>query len=107
MLEPFGVGNPKPLFAQKNLIFLSAVRIGANKNFARFRIRTPDGNFKQLVYFGNSEAFDNFVAGKYGAQKLTELYAGNAELPISVVYQLGSNTYRGKTEVQYIMQYYC
>ena len=38
LLEPFGVGNPKPLFAQKELMFLSGVRMGAKKNFARFRV---------------------------------------------------------------------
>lgn len=107
LLEPFGVGNPKPLFAQKELIFLSGVRMGAKKNFARFRVRTPEGNVKQLVYFGDLEKFGSFLKEKFGPDSETGLYEGRGRYPVSVVYQLGRNTYQGRTELQYVMQYYC
>ncbi len=107
LLEPFGVGNPKPLFAQKNLVFLSGYRMGANKNFARFTVQTPQGGRRQLVYFGNPEKFGSFLNSKYGPGSEEALYAGRAGFEVSAVYQLGKNTYKGKTELQYIMQYYC
>lgn len=106
-LEPFGVGNPKPLFAQKDLTFLSGYLMGANKSFARYRVRTPEGSVRQLVFFGDLEKFDAFLDEKYGPGSAAELYRGTAGLQVSVAYQLGKNTYRGKTEVQYVMQYYC
>lgn len=107
LLEPFGVGNPKPLFAQKELVFVSATKMGANKNVARFRVRTPEGLFLQLVYFGDLNRFGQFLRDKYGADSEELLYAGRGEFPVSVVYQLGFNVYRGKRNMQYIMQYYC
>lgn len=107
LLEPFGVGNPKPLFAQKELVFLSGVKMGANKSFARFRVRTPEGQTMQLVYFGDLERFGQFLCEKYGADSEDALYAGRGDFRVSVVYQLGLNVYRGKTEVQYMMQHYC
>lgn len=107
LLEPFGVGNPKPLFAQKELLFLAGYKMGANKTCARFRVQTPEGNIRQLVYFGDLDAFGTFLEKKCGAGSEAQLYAGHARLPVSVVYQLGKNTYKGKTEVQYVMQYYC
>ena len=107
LLEPFGVGNPKPLFAQKELGFLSGVKMGANKSFARFRVRTPEGQTLQLVYFGDLERFGKFLCEKYGADSEEALYAGRGDFRVSVVYQLGLNVYRGKTELQYLMQYYC
>lgn len=107
LLEPFGVGNPKPLFAQKDLIFLSAVRMGAKKNFARFRVRTPEGDVRQLVYFGDLEKFGGFLKEKCGSGSEAALYEGRGQYPVSVVYQLGRNTYQGRTELQYVMQYYC
>ena len=55
MLGPFGVGNPKPLFAQKEIVFLNGRIMGANKNFARYRVRTPEGEEKQIVFFGDPE----------------------------------------------------
>lgn len=106
-LEPFGVGNPKPLFAQKNLLFLAGMKMGANKTCARFRVQTPEGNLKQLVFFGDLEGFGQFLKENFGEGSEEALYAGRGNFPVSVVYQLGQNTYRGKTEVQYVMQYYC
>lgn len=107
LLEPFGVGNPKPLFAQKDLIFRSGYKMGANKTCARFRVNTPEGEDRQLVFFGDLEKFGLFLNEKYGAGSEEALYAGRGSFPVSVVYQLGLNTYKGKTELQYVMQYYC
>ncbi|MCI8530309.1 MAG: single-stranded-DNA-specific exonuclease RecJ [Lachnospiraceae bacterium] len=107
LLEPFGVGNPKPLFAQKELLFLSGVKMGANKNCARFQVRTPGGMEKQLVFFGDLEKFGSFLDEKYGAGSEKALYNGKGKCLVSVVYQLGKNTYRGRTELQYVMQNYC
>ncbi len=106
-LEPFGVGNPKPLFAQKELCFLGGTKMGTNKSFARFRVRTPEGKQEQLVFFGDLERFGRFLREKYGEDSEERLYAGNGEFLLSVVYQLGINTYRGKTQLQFIMQHYC
>lgn len=107
LLEPFGVGNPKPLFAQKDLTFLSGYKMGANKSFARYTVLTPEGSKKQLIFFGDIEKFGAFLNEKYGAGSEEKLYAGRLNAKVSVVYQLGLNSFRGKTEVQYLMQHYC
>lgn len=107
LLEPFGVGNPKPLFAQKDLVFLAGYKMGANKNCARYTVQTPAGNRRQLVYFGDLEKFGAFLEEKYGPGSEAALYAGESRMKLSVAYQMGKNTYRGKTEVQYVMQHYC
>ncbi len=107
LLEPFGVGNPKPLFAQKDLVFRSAFRMGANGNSARFRVRTPGGEERQLVFFGNVEEFDQFLEEKFGPGSGDALYGGRGNFPVSVVYQVGKNTYKGRCELQYVMKYYC
>ncbi len=106
LLEPFGVGNPKPLFAQKELRFLWGTKMGANKTCARYRVRTPGGAEKQLVFFGDLEKFGSFLDETYGAGSEEALYEGRGDFPVSVAYQLGKNTYRGRTELQYVMQYY-
>lgn len=106
-LEPFGVGNPKPLFAQKELCFVSGTKMGANKSFARFTVRTPEGERRELVFFGDLERFGRFLREKYGEDSEEKLYGGKGEFLVSVVYQLGINTYRGNTKLQYIMQHYC
>ncbi len=106
-LEPFGVGNPKPLFAQKELCFVSGTKMGANKSFARFTVRIPEGERREQVFFGDLERFGRFLREKYGEDSEEKLYGGKGEFLLSVVYQLGINTYRGNTKLQYIMQHYC
>ncbi len=107
VLEPFGVENPKPLFAQKELRFVAGTKMGANKNFARFKVYTPEGEPYELLFFGNLDLFSQFLREKYGEDSEERLYAGKGDFLISVVYQLGMNTYRGRTKLQFIMQYYC
>lgn len=107
LLEPFGVGNPKPLFAQKELLFLSGYKMGANKSCARYKVRTPGGAERQIVFFGDLEAFGGFLDEKFGPGSQEALYGGRGAFPVSVAYQLGKNTYRGRTELQYVMRHYC
>ncbi len=106
LLEPFGVGNPKPLFAQKELVFLSGYKMGANKTCARYKVRTQQGAERQLVYFGDVEAFGSFLDEKFGAGSQNALYGARGGFLVSVAYQLGKNTYKGRTELQYVMRYY-
>ncbi|MCX4305999.1 MAG: single-stranded-DNA-specific exonuclease RecJ [Acetatifactor sp.] len=107
LLEPFGVGNPRPLFAQKNLVFLSGYKMGAKKNCARYTVQTPEGGRRQLVFFGDLEKFGQFLEEKFGPGSQEALYEGHARFAVSVVYQLGRNTYQGRTQLQYVMQHYC
>lgn len=107
LLEPFGVGNPKPLFAQKNLCFLSGSKMGAAGNCARFRVRTPEGTTEQLVLFRNLEGFEALLREKYGADSVDRLYDGRGDYDMSVVYQLGMNNFRGRQEKQLVIQHFC
>lgn len=106
LLEPFGVGNPKPLFAQKGVRFQAGFKMGANKTCARFRVCTPQGTVVQLIYFGDLDAFGRFLDARFGQGSEEALYAGRGDFPLSVAYQLGNNTYQGKTTMQYVLQYY-
>ena len=68
LLEPFGVGNPKPLFAQKEVVFVGAKRIGANGSFARFSVLVDrNGKYRRedLMYFGDLDKFCIFLDEKY------------------------------------------
>lgn len=106
LLEPYGTGNPKPLFAHKNLQFLAGYKMGANKTCARYRVRTEGGFQAQLVFFGDLEGFGAFLEEKFGPGSEEALYEGRGNFVISVVYQLGKNTYLGRTELQYVMKHY-
>ena len=103
VLEPFGTGNPKPLFATKNVIFKSGSKMGANGSFARYEVE-QDGRRYELLYFGGLDRFHAFLEERFGEGAAEALYRGSCEYAISVAYQLGLNTYRGNTRMQLLMQ---
>ena len=110
LLEPFGVGNAKPLFAQKDVTFAGGKRIGANGNFARFSVEILAQGYPHridLMYFGDVDSFCDFLNEKYGEGSAEKLFAGEAAYKVSVTYQIGVNSFRGKESLQYIMQNYC
>ncbi len=106
-LEPFGAGNPRPLFAHKNLHFVRGSLMGAKQNFARYRVRTEQGRERELVFFGELEKFHEFLEEKFGPSSVRNLYAGSGDYCISITYQLGINVYQGRENLQFILQNYC
>ena len=55
LLEPFGKGNPKPLFAERNIRVLGPRILGKNRNVLKCRLEDPSGNQMDAVYFGDVE----------------------------------------------------
>lgn len=56
LLEPFGKGNPKPLFAEKDLKIRDARIIGKNRNVLKCRLEDQTGTQMEAVYFGDVNA---------------------------------------------------
>lgn len=56
LLEPFGKGNPKPLFAERNLRVISPRIFGRNRNVLKCRLQDERGSQMEAVYFGDVEA---------------------------------------------------
>ena len=105
-LEPFGVGNPKPLFAQRNVTFLSGSRMGKEGKYGRFQVMTPDGKKFRLTFFGSMDAFLQFLDEKYGEGSGDALLSNRQSFDVTIAYQLGINSYQGKEELQFLLKSY-
>ncbi len=92
LLEPFGKGNVKPLFAQKNLSVLNLRIFGKNHNVAKMKLTDGSGTSVDAVYFGEAEKFAEFVK--------------NHER-ISVTYYPEINSYQGRETLQTVIRNYC
>ena len=55
ILEPFGKGNGKPLFAESKLRVLQPRIFGKNRNVLKCRLEDQQGNQMEAVYFGEVE----------------------------------------------------
>ncbi len=61
-LEPFGVGNPKPVFSMSNLIITSISQMGADNKHMRARFKYNNIYFN-AVGFGMGQYYDYFRTG--------------------------------------------
>ncbi|GFI21677.1 single-stranded-DNA-specific exonuclease RecJ [Lachnospiraceae bacterium] len=113
-LEPFGNGNSKPQFAQKNVQFISGKLLGASHNVGKYTVADENGRQYELIYFGNLEAFHTYIETKFGSGALDFLYqvqrgtldAKAVPIVLSVVYYPNINEYRGTMTLQMVMKYY-
>ena len=92
LLEPFGKGNVKPIFAQKGLRVLDSNIIGKNKNVVKLKLLDPQGAIIEGIYFGEADDFMNFIREKDS---------------ISVTYYPEINRFIGRESLQIIIQNYC
>lgn len=107
LLEPFGVGNPRPLFAQRNMRFISGRILGKNQNVGRYTICDEEGGRYQLIYFGDLERFNSYMTERFGAAEVNGLYGRQAEkIILSVAYYPDLNYYQGIESIQFVMQHY-
>ena len=91
LLEPFGKGNTKPLFAQKGLTVLNYRIFGKNRNVVKVQLADAGGYQMDGVYFGEGEAFAAYV---------------DAHPTLSVAYYPSIDTWNGRDKLQINIQSY-
>lgn len=107
LLEPYGKGNEKPLFGEKNVKLLRAIKIG-DGNFLKFKLSSKE-NIASMdgLYFGNINDFEGFIIEKYGEEELDNLYNGLPNnIIIDIAFNIDVNEYMGYKTVQLIIQNY-
>ena len=92
VLEPFGKGNSKHLFAQKNLRAVGIRVLGRNRNVAKMLLIDENGIKMDAVYFGEAQEFVDFV---------------QAHDTISVTYYPEINVFQGRENLQVVIKNYC
>ncbi len=107
LLEPFGNGNPKPVFAQKNVRVCRGRILGKNRNVGKYRVADENGREYDMMYFGDLEQWHAFLSAHFGQEETDRLYAGGSRaIVISVIYYPDINVYRGVESLQMVMQDY-
>ena len=106
-LEPYGVGNEKPLFAARHLTIISCRIMGKAGKAARFKVRNDAGRIYEMVYFGDINEFEDFVESIYDRATRENLHKGNAvKVVMDICYRIEVNTYMGRDSVSLQMVHY-
>lgn len=90
-LEPFGQGNEKPQFAQKDLMIRRVRVLGKNKNLVKLSLVTESGFSMEGLLFMDG---DDFLQKQAGRQK------------IDIVYYPDVNEYNGTRTLQAVIKNY-
>ncbi|MBQ4059773.1 MAG: single-stranded-DNA-specific exonuclease RecJ [Lachnospiraceae bacterium] len=99
-LAPFGKGNEKPLFAQKDLNVLSAKIMGKDRTVVKVMLESNDGFMCEGIYFDAQEFSENIIAwfGQEEYDKLLHGWLNNVVL--NVAYYPAVNEYNGNRTIQ-------
>lgn len=107
LLEPFGKGNTKPVFAEKNVSIVSCRLIGKNRNMLRMRLCDGAGTDMDAVYFGDAVGFLEEVGERYGKTVRDYFFEGGyRRIRLSVTYYPGVNEYMGQKTMQIVVTHY-
>ncbi|MBQ7863557.1 MAG: single-stranded-DNA-specific exonuclease RecJ [Lachnospiraceae bacterium] len=107
LLEPFGVGNEKPMFAERNLKLLHARILGKNANVLKLTAENEYGKQFDVMYFGDIPAFEQEIETSFGKQAVDKLFQGRENnIRMNMIYYPETNEFRDKISLQAVMQYY-
>lgn len=107
VLEPFGKGNEKPLFAEAGLLLLGARILGKHANVLKLRVQNRAGCCMDALYFGEPEEVRSYLTEKYGRAAVEALFWGRAEnLTLDVTYYPSVNEYMGRKSLQIVIKNY-
>lgn len=107
LLEPFGKGNTKPIFGEKNLKINRAFILGINRNVLKLMLETENKKMLEGIFFGDIETFLSTIESIYGRDELDKAYRGiKNNIKIDILYYPSINEYNGNTNLQIIIQNY-
>ncbi len=107
LLEPFGKGNTKPVFAAKNVSVLEGRILGKNHNVLKLRVRDSADTSIEAMFFGDIDRFFGYLEERFGAGAGKRVLGGRADgMKISVTYYPGINKYQGRRSPQIVITHY-
>ena len=105
-LAPFGKGNEKPKFAEKDVEFASVKVIGKNHNVLKIRLK-ENNKWYSAVSFGTVDQFEALCLQKYGENAFLDLVEGKGHYSFSILYEPEIDSYNGRDSIQFIVRDFC
>lgn len=100
LLEPYGNGNPKPLFAQKNLRVKRARFMGQNNQYIKIWFMDESGLTIEGVDF-NAKSFIDNIKMWFSEEECDKILQGLPnDVILDIIYYPDINEYNGRVTVQ-------
>lgn len=109
-LEPFGTGNPTPVFALKNLRILNGRKFGEGRNHLLLNVSDNSGLTRTLKLWREADAFDEFLIQNTSKDVTENFYSsegiGDLNLRITVSYFPSINEFNNRIGIDFKMTDY-
>ena len=107
LLEPFGKGNTKPVFAARDVTLLGARILGKNRNVLKLQVQDVNGCRIEAMLFHHADDFLGKLEEQYGKTEVEALLKGRGrQIRISMTYYPYINEYMGKKTPQIVVTHY-
>ena len=107
LLEPFGKGNTKPVFAARGVTLLGARILGKNRNVLKLQVQDVNGCRIEAMLFHHADDFLGKLEEQYGKTEVEALLKGRGrQIRISMTYYPDINEYMGKKTPQIVVTHY-
>ena len=107
LLEPFGKGNTKPVFAARDVTLLGARILGKNRNVLKLQVQDVNGYRIEAMLFHHADDFLGKLEEQYGKTEVDALLKGRGrQIQISLTYYPDINEYMGKKTPQIVVTHY-
>lgn len=107
LLEPFGKGNTKPVFAARDVTLLGARILGKNRNVLKLQVQDVNGYRIEAMLFHHADDFLGKLEEQYGKTEVDALLKGRGrQIQISLTYYPDINEYMGEKTPQIVVTHY-
>lgn len=107
LLEPFGKGNTKPVFAARDVTLLGTRILGKNRNVLKLQVQDVNGCRIEAMLFHHVDDFLGKLEEQYGKTEVEALLKGRGrQIRISMTYYPDINEYMGKKTPQIVVTHY-
>jgi single-stranded-DNA-specific exonuclease len=108
LIEPFGKGNEKPVFADKNIKVLRIQILGKAGNVLKLTIENSSHYRMPAMIFSKSMDFMTMVREKYGQSEIDKALNGEKNnIEIMATYYPQINEYNGNSQIQIVIDRFC
>lgn len=106
-LEPFGKGNEKPVFAQKNVRIGRISVFGEKRNVMRWDMFDDNGFVMQGTMFCDADDILSDLESKFTKEEVDKALSGIPNnIKVSVTYYPEINEYKGRRNIRVVIQRY-
>lgn len=107
-LAPFGKGNEKPIFADKNLKIKKLQILGKTGNVLKLTIENSTNYRMTAIMFDRTQEFMGFIKEKFGQEEINKALLGqNNAITFMATFYPTINEFRGNIDLQIVIDRFC